>query len=194
MKTIIKMAIAMGIVFLFSGCTQPKFNPNNKGIMMLDGKTFRIPRGVSYNAKRYGNDQKSLAVIKQNRRLGLDCRVGDLGWLEKSISKRAGQMTKGLRIDTTEGRRIMEPLKREAISTGKMGCAHPLTDREYHYYSGQEREAAANARAKSASNTAAYSSYMNYRAATAPKTVNVQHSGYMNQNIQHSGYVNVYNR
>ncbi len=189
MKTIIKMAIAMGIVFLFSGCTQPNYNPNNKGIMMLDGEAFRIPRGVTYNSKRYGNDQTSLAVIKQNRRLGLDCRVGDLGWVENSTRKRYSESVAGLRVDSAEGRRIVEPLKREAISNGKMGCAHPLSDREYHYYRGKESESSANQRAA-----------LNYQAATAPRTVhhsgyvnqNVNVSGTLNQNVRHSGYVNVY--
>ena len=175
---IANMLIVLGMVLSFTGCIQPNYNPNNKAIMMLNGEAFRIPKGVTYYSHIYGNNKKDLANIKENRRLGLDCRIGDLVWLENSMDKRFKESLKG--VHSAEVRRMIEPLKREAISTGKIGCARPLTDREYHHYSGQEREASANARAKRASNAANHASYMNYRAATAPKTVNMQHSGYVN--------------
>ena len=185
MKTKAVIAI-IGTLFLFTGCIQPGFNPNTKRIVFVDGKPFRIPYGAYTNRSPYYNKTRDVAVIRHNNSLGLNCKIGYLGWVEAGIAKKITNATQGLDKNNVElNLKYIEPMKREAIRNGKLGCAHPLSKQEYHYYRGQEMEASANARA----NSIAYSNYM---AATAPRTVNVQHSGYINQNIQHSGQVNVY--
>jgi hypothetical protein len=51
-------------------------------------------------------------------------------------------------------------------------------------------EASANARANAANRAVTNAANTNYMAATTPKTVNVQHSGYVNQNVNVSGTMN----
>lgn len=181
------MIIGIGITLvLFTGCGQPQFNPNYMNIVMVEGDAFRVPKGSIVNRKKYYNTPNIVASVEQNRRLGLDCKIGDLGWSEYSTRMKFQEATKGLPTNSPEGFKRIENLKREAINSGKMGCAHPLTDREYDFYRSQEMDASANARADSNSRAAA----ANMIAASTPQTVNVNHSGYVNQNVNVSGTIN----
>lgn len=189
MKIIIKIVAIIGMALFFTGCAQPSFNPNIKHIVYVDGKPFRVPTYDTFYRKHTYNknlevDKKILNFYRQN---GFICKEGDLLWAKNSVIEKVMKNFK-----STGNRKKGYVIISSASKVGKAGCASPLSNQEYQFYRGKEMEASANARAKAASDAAAYTSYMNYMAATAPKTVNVQHSGYINQNVQYSGYVNVY--
>ncbi len=194
MKTVIKIAITVVTLF-FVGCAQPKpnFNPNNKMIVFVEGKPFGIPAGADYSRGLISD--KSLKLFQG---MGASyCQKGDITWEANGVVKDIEAAMK--KNNKSEGKAIY----RKAISEGKVGCTSPLSNQEYNYYRGKEMEQSANARANAANRAAnaranaanratTNAANANLIASTMPKTVNVQHSGYMNQNIQHSGYVNVY--
>jgi len=133
--TMKKLGIVIGAgIVLLTGCGQPEFSPNKMKVVMVEEEAFRIPQEAIYNKRRYYNAPNIVASVKQNNRLGLNCKIGDLGWVEYSTREKFVQAKKELPTNSIEGWEAVESLKREAIRTGKMGCAHPLTNKEYDFY------------------------------------------------------------
>jgi len=145
MKNIIKI-ISVGLILavVMVGCAQPqapyKFNPNNKGIVFVDGKPYRVPYGSQYIKVN------NTFVKKLGYKIG--CKRNSVWWIEENLFKEFQQL-RGVDFAT---------LIVQAARNGKTGCVAPLSDKEYQYYLNQQNQAMANAR------TAAY-----YNAATAPK-------------------------
>ena len=123
MKKLKIMMIASLGSLLFIGCTsnQPSFDPSNKEIKTVDGKHYMVPAGAS--ASSYAVSSK---VIKRYQEFGVsDCQDGDITWEDQETADainavmRNGNKSEGLAI------------YRKAASEGKIGCASPLSDKEY---------------------------------------------------------------
>ena len=141
-------------IFLF-GCTpQPSFNPNIKGIEFIKGRPYIIPNKVTFGKPL---TKKSAYSMKKESRG--ECREGDVWWIGFPYGV-PGRMA----IKASSEKEVQYH-----FDMRHTGCAHPLTKQEYQYYLNQQNQAAANARA------AAY-----YKAATAPKNVNINHTGFVN--------------
>ena len=111
---------------LFIGCTsnQPSFDLNNKEIKTVDGKHYSVPYGTSTSS--YAVNSK---VIKRFQEFGVsDCQDGDITWEDQKTADainavmRNGNKSEGIAI------------YRKAASEGKIGCASPLSDKEYQAY------------------------------------------------------------
>ncbi len=145
MKTVTKIAIAGGVALLFSGCNgsnaQPAFNPNNKYIVFVEGKSFRVPYGASYNKRIMKK------VTDVEKRTG--CRKGDVAWLTRNqfnkIQATSGQERKSVILN--------------GYRNGQLACAHPLSKQEYQYYMNQQNQQQANARAQMQANASQSQSY-----------------------------------
>ncbi len=160
-------------VVLFMGCTNPSFNPNVKKVVFVDGKPFRVPVGANNISHAYtssSTDKEKLLVYKKN---GLICRIGDILWIENYTAK------EGVKTYKKSGKIAGFAYIAQAAKQGKAGCTRSISNQEYSFYRGKEMEASANTRARA-----------NLAAAMTPKTVNVQHSGYVNQNVNVSGTMN----
>ena len=121
-KLNIMLAAGLGSL-LFMGCTsnQPSFDPSNKEIKTVDGKHYMVPAGASVSS--YAVDGK---VIKRFQEFGVsDCQEGDITWEDQKIADeindvmRNGQKSEGITI------------YKKAATEGKIGCASPLSDKEY---------------------------------------------------------------
>jgi len=108
---------------LFIGCSsnQPSFDPNNKEIKTVDGKHYSVPYGTSTSS--YAVSSK---VIKRYQEFGVsDCQDGDITWEDQKTANaintvmRSGSKEEGIAI------------YQKAASEGKIGCASPLSDKEY---------------------------------------------------------------
>ena len=124
-KLKIMLVVSLGSL-LFIGCTnnQPSFDPNNKEIKTVDGKHYSVPYGTSTSS--YAVSSK---VIKRYQEFGVsDCQDGDTAWEDQKTADainavmRNGNKSEGLAI------------YRKAASEGKIGCASPLSDKEYQSY------------------------------------------------------------
>lgn len=126
MKKLNIMLVASLGLLLFIGCTsnQPSFDPSNKEIKTVDGKHYSVPYGTSTS-----NYAVSSKVIKRYQEFGVsDCQDGDITWEDQKTADainavmRNGNKSEGLAI------------YRKAASEGKIGCASPLSDKEYQAY------------------------------------------------------------
>ncbi len=166
--------ISMGAaIILLAGCANPSFNPNNKQIVFVEGKPFRIPYGASHTGKRFTNTVESREKMTSYKREGLICNIGDLLWIENYTAKT------GVKIYKSEGKLSGYTYIGKASREGKSGCVRPISNQEYSFYRSKELEASANARTQA-----------NLAAAMTPKTVNVNHSGTVYQNTNVTGTMN----
>lgn len=150
MKMIAKIATITGVALLFVGCTQPDFNPANKALVFKNGKPYRVPYNTGYGNTIDNRNDLNYYTSKGAR----DCRIGDVVWINFDRNKRVTN-------DAEAGLAFAK-----AGKEGRLGCAHPLTQREYQFYLNQQNQQAANNRAQ-----------MNYDAQTAPRTHNVNYTG-----------------
>ena len=128
-----KLKLVTGIASLFLiGCAsdQPSFDPNNKGIVFVEGKPYSIPLDANYNAQSFksANDR---GVVK-GREAGLDCRKGDVFWISTEVQKAAQEASMQGDVNRAASIVISAPRK------GQIGCAHPLSQQEYEYYKGKQ--------------------------------------------------------
>jgi len=176
-----KLIIAVSVLVFF-GCSEPQleptFNPNDKSIIMEGGEYFRVPNETNYYTMKTTN-LDSINFYKNN---GFICNKNDLLWVELTSYKRLSTVR---RLDIFD-RFVITMWKKD-----KIGCAHPLTEKEYRFYRSQEIENQANRRTAIQSNIAymnAYNSNMNaYFSRRHPQTVNVNLKGAINHNIRY-GY------
>lgn len=122
------MAVSGLALVLFIGCSsdQPAFNPNNKGLVIVEGKPYRVPLEANYNAQSFksANDR---GVVK-GREAGLDCRKGDIFWISSEVQKAAQEASLEGDMNRAASIVIAAPKK------GQVGCAHPLSKKEFEYY------------------------------------------------------------
>ena len=169
---------SLGLLIFLSGCagTQPQFNSTNKGVLFLNSKPYAIPYGASYMLLR-SNDEFSKNMMSILRSAGKKCRYGkSLIWMSPKFKEYMGEQIKKINREVNKGKmtkeqglKVIKNTYLQAVSRGLFGCSNPLSDREYKYYMNMMNQQAANARA------AAY-----YQANTAPKYVNVNHTGFIN--------------
>lgn len=169
LEKLISISVA---TILLAGCANPSFNPNNKQIVFVEGKPFRIPYGASHTGKRFSNTVESREKMIAYKREGLICNMGDLLWIENYTGKA------GVKIYKTDGKLAGFSYIGKASREGKSGCVRPISNQEYNFYRSKEMEASANARARA-----------NLAAAMTPKTVNVNHTGTVNQNTNVTGRI-----
>lgn len=182
MKTL-KLILGASFVFFIVGCGEPAFNPNIQNIVFVDGEPFRIPAGSSNTPHTFTNttlDQEKMAAYRKN---GLDCRIGDILWIENSVG------AEGVKIMNSGDKERAYAFVALAAKDGKSGCAHPLSNREYDYYKEKESERSAR---EYAARMAIVKNMRESRAKTY--NVNVNHSGSINQNVNvnSAGAVNPY--
>lgn len=163
------ISLSVGILLLV-GCTSPSFNPNNKQIVFVEGKPFRIPHGANHTGKMFTNTAESREKMTSYKQEGLICNIGDLLWIENYIAKT------GVEIYKTEGKLSGYTYIGKASKEGKSGCVQSISNQEYSFYRSKELEASANARSRA-----------NLAASMTPKTVNVNHSGSVYQNVNVTG-------
>ena len=168
-----KLAIALSMGVFFVGCTNPSFNPNNKQVVFIEGKSFRIPYNATSTPHRYTSSAKDKERISIYNKYGMRCKNGDILWIENFTSKEA------VKVYKTNGKIAGYNYVGQVFSQGKSGCSKPLSNQEYNFYRGKEMEASANARATK-----------NFAAAMTPQTVNVNHSGTVYQNVNLTGTMN----
>ncbi len=116
------MAASLGVLFI--GCTnnQPSFNSSNKEIKTVDGKHYSVPYGTSTSS--YAVNSEVIKSYKEEFGVS-DCKDGDITWEDQKIADaindvmRNGKKSEGIAI------------YKKAASEGRIGCASPLSDKEY---------------------------------------------------------------
>ncbi len=128
----LKYMLMSGFVLLITGCTsnQPSFNPNNKGIVFVEGKPYRVPLEASYSTQAFKSENDK-GVVKL-RQAGLDCRKGDISWISSEMRADAQEAAAKGDVSLASSIVIAAPRK------GQIGCAHPLSKKEYEYYKGKQ--------------------------------------------------------
>ncbi len=113
---------------LFTGCAddQPSFNSNNKGIVFVEGKSYRVPLEANYSTQPFKSSNDK-GVLK-GRQAGLDCRKGDISWISSDMQMAAQEAAAKGDINLASSIIMAAPRK------GQIGCAHPLSKKEYEYY------------------------------------------------------------
>ncbi len=126
------MAASSLALVLFIGCSsdQPTFNPNNKGIVVVEGKPYRIPLEANYSTQSF-KSEKDQGVLK-GRKAGIDCRKGDISWISSNVQKAAQEAAATGDVNLAASIVLAAPKK------GQIGCAHPLSKKEYEYYRGKQ--------------------------------------------------------
>ncbi len=169
----LRIIITISASILFTGCANPSFNPNVKKVVFVEGKPFRVPVGATHTPHTFTTSEKSKEKRKVYNKYGMNCRLGDILWIENYTIK---QSTSAYKKD---GKIAGYTYVAQASREGKAGCTKAISNQEYSFYRSKEMEASANARARA-----------NLAAAMTPKTVNVQHTGHVNQNVNVSGTMN----
>ena len=125
----LKLLLASGFVsLLFIGCAsdQPSFNPANKGVAVVAGNVYLVPLEANYSVEPFKSDNDK-GVIK-GRQAGLDCRKGDISWISSEVKKSVQEA----KLDGDVNRAASIIL--EAPRKGYIGCAHPLSRKEFEEY------------------------------------------------------------
>ena len=127
------------------------------GIVFVQGKAYRVPYGASFDHHSMGKDS---AVILQHlyHNNGVPCKIGDLAWQEKTLGAAFHKYTSAKDWDN------VDKVWLTMVKSGKVGCANPLSNKEYEFYRSKEIQAS------------------NYATATASQNINV--------NVTHEGYIN----
>ena len=122
------LAVSSLALVLFIGCSsnQPTFNPNNKGIVIVEGKPYRVPLEANYSTQSFKSSNDK-GVVK-GRQAGLDCRKGDISWISSNVQKAAQEAVGKGDVNLAASIVLAAPRK------GQIGCAHPLSKKEYEYY------------------------------------------------------------
>jgi len=144
MNKTITIVIGLGILLLFTGCTEPQLsvNQNNKKLTFVKGKPYAIPVNTISGKRLISAKQ-----IKNARLIGAYCKKGDISWISNGVSSL---------FDKYDGKTAGEIIRRDHLA----GCASPLSKQEYEYRLNQQNQQQANNRA-----------YINYQTATATKKV-----------------------
>ncbi len=133
-KKIKLILVSVFTSLLLIGCTggQPTFNPNNNGLVVVEGRTYLVPLEAHYTARvfRSKNDEGVLKL----RQAGLDCRKGDISWISAEVQQSAQEA----RLDGDLNRAASIII--EAPRKGQIGCAHPLSKKEYEYYREKQKD------------------------------------------------------
>ena len=174
-----KKIIILVSVLLFFGCSDPQleptFNPNYKGIVMADGEYFRVPHGANYYTMK-STRLDSINFYKSN---GFVCNRNDVIWGESAIY----QMLNTIHKQDIFDRSVISMWKKE-----KIGCAHPLNEKEYRFYRSKEiedrRETIAANEAYRNATIATMNAYLLNRSS---RKINVNLQGSINHNIRY-GY------
>ena len=67
----------------FIGCGQPQFNPNNKSMVFIKGKPYKVPYQTNYSLQPLSKDD-----IKALRKYGYQyCSEGDIRWVSNKKDK-----------------------------------------------------------------------------------------------------------
>ena len=118
-----KFILAVGLILLFVGCTnnQPSPDLSKRVIKTIGEKHYSIPEGTT--SSNYAVDSK---VIKRYQEFGVsDCKEGDATWEDQQTADainsvmRNGKKYEGIAI------------YKKAAAEGRIGCASPLSDKEY---------------------------------------------------------------
>ena len=126
------MTVSGLALVLFIGCSsdQPSFNPNNKGIVIVEGKPYRVPLEANYSTQSF-KSENDRGVVK-GRKAGIDCRKGDISWISSNVQKAAQEAAAEGDVNLAASIVLAAPKK------GQIGCAHPLSKKEYEYYRGKQ--------------------------------------------------------
>jgi len=109
---------------IFTGCTAT-FNSHNKGIGFSEGRPYRVPYGVWFQQLKT-NDIQQLHAWKIN-----ECKIGDVIWREENYDKKKDN------LKTSED---WFNYWKYGFENRLVGCSSPMTDKEFYYYTGRERQ------------------------------------------------------
>ena len=126
--TRMKILVTSSALLLLVGCAsdQPSFNPNNKAIVFVEGKPYRVPLEANYSIQTFKSEEDP-GVVK-GRKAGIDCRKGDISWISSQVQKAAQEAAAKGDTNLAASIVIAAPKKEQ------IGCAHPLSKKEYEYY------------------------------------------------------------
>jgi len=120
----IKLFLLASILILFTACSggqpEPKYNPNKKVIVFVDGKPYRVPYGTKFSRHIINSE----SIRRYNNRGFRDCQKGDIAWMEAKTKEAASKKSLSEEIDFFI----------KAVRDGKAGCAAPLPESEHQYY------------------------------------------------------------
>lgn len=119
----LKFMLGTGLVLLLIGCTnnQPLPDQNKKELKTIDGKHYMVPVGAT--ASSYAVNSK---VIKRYQEFGVsNCNEGDVTWEDYQTANAVNDVMRNGKKE--EGIAIYK----KAASEGRIGCASPLSDKEY---------------------------------------------------------------
>ncbi len=131
----LKLLLASGFVsLLFIGCAsdQPSFTPTNKGIVVVAGNVYLVPLKADYSLDPFKSDNDK-GVIK-GRQAGLDCRKGDISWISSEVKKSVQEA----KLDGDVN--LAASIVMEAPRKGYIGCAHPLSRKEFEEYQRKQQK------------------------------------------------------
>ena len=177
----VKTIALVGIIaLLFGGCAQPAFNQNKKHIIFVEGKSFRIPIASNWS-RAFMHPEANKEKIKEYRKQGLTCKNGDLFWIEYYADKERVSL-----IDSGNKQKGYAFLGK-SVRERKAGCAHPMSNQEYHFYREKELQDARDRKANGKAIQEAANAWADAHKPPTRVNVNVQHSGTVRHNV------NVYN-
>ena len=129
MKKIILTSIVVMITFL--GCaSKVPFNKHNKFIAFNNGNAYFIPYGVYHGSTI--STKRFLDILRQAGMYG--CQINDIIWTESKHTNQVKDDPKSL-YNTSYDKWLAESQK-----MGLAGCVSPMSDREFFYRTGQQRQ------------------------------------------------------
>ena len=138
---LINVLFFISISLYFSGCSQSKFNPYNKGIMFREGKPYNIP----YNTYVGGG------VFDY---IGLNCKKNEIPWGEMEIidfikkntiySKLVARLNENPNVPqlpiSPKGTSWKKAMLNNLRASKLIGCVSQMSDQEFKYKTGIEKQ------------------------------------------------------
>jgi len=128
MRLLKKYILLIFTISIFTGCTAT-FNPYNKGVTFTSGKPYRVPYGVWVQELR-ADDKSKLTEALHKWKIA-ECKIGDVIWIEENYDKK---------MDILKTQKDWFNYWKYGFKNLLVGCTSPMTDKEFYYYTGKERQ------------------------------------------------------
>ena len=124
-----------------------------------------------HTPRRYSNSAESREKTDTYRKGGLNCRIGDIMWIENYTAK------EGVKIASSSSRRHAYAFIAKESHKGLAGCVSAISNREYDFYRVQEIQQREDRRANGQAIKNAANAWADAHTPPAKVNVNVHHSG-----------------